>query len=117
VKTALLLAVASALSIACGGEDDESLPEVDCSQPVPAYGAVTAFAKCGTCHASSLSGTDRRSAPDSVNFDSYGAASSAGDEAVEEVQKGDMPPPGSGVSLSEEEKQELYRWALCGTPM
>jgi hypothetical protein len=29
------------------------------------------------------------------------------------VNGGIMPPPSSGITLTDEEKQTLYKWALC----
>lgn len=97
----------------CGSD----LPDVDCNaQPVPTFGEVTALQKCTECHSSMRSGAARREAPGSVNFDTYEAAKGKAEEGAEEVYGGDMPPEGSGVSLTAEEKQQFYVWALCGTP-
>lgn len=35
------------------------------------------------------------------------------EDAASEVNEGEMPPSGSGITLSESEKQDLYKWALC----
>jgi hypothetical protein len=39
------------------------------------------------------------------------------EEVVEEVYSGAMPPPGSGLVLSEAEKQQIYVWGLCDPRM
>ena len=98
-----------ALSSACGSK----LPDVDCSGTVPKYAEVTALTKCSMCHSSDLSGSTRRGAPSSVNYNSESSASAKAEDAASEVFGGDMPPSNSGISLSEDEKQALYKWALC----
>ena len=95
--------------VACG----KSLPDVDCSGTVPAFEDVVALEKCSTCHSSKLSGSARRSAPSNINFDTKAAADAKAEDAASEVYGGDMPPSGSGITLSADEKQALYKWALC----
>lgn len=101
-----------------GGEDEElELPDVDCDgADVPTYADVAAFDTCTNCHSSERTGDMRNDAPDDDNFDTYEAAAEIADEAAHEVYEGEMPPDGSGFSLTEDEKQDLYLWALCGTP-
>jgi len=115
--TSLLLVVALT---ACGSEDEEEedeLPEVDCSGEVPTFGEVTAFSEvCTNCHSTSRSGDDRHGAPAAINWDDYDSAKAHAMEAVEEVSEGEMPPESSGETLTADEKEELYTWALCGTP-
>lgn len=94
---------------ACG----DSLPDVDCSGTVPKFSEVTALEKCSTCHSSEVSGSARRGAPSSVNYNTESAANAKAEDAASEVYGGDMPPSNSGISLSEDEKQALYKWALC----
>jgi uncharacterized membrane protein len=109
----LAMCCLSTLAVACKEEDE--LPEVDCSTgEIPVYSEVAIFDKCATCHAESLTGTQRRSAPMTINFDTYEGAEPYATKAAEEVNEGEMPPSGSGVTVTEEEKQEMYRWALCG---
>jgi len=115
----LALAVGAALVAGgCGGDDDElELPQVDCdSGEIPGYGEVEAFTACTVCHASNRTGGQRNGAPDEHNFDTYASAIHEPEEVAHEVYAGAMPPPDSGLTLSEDEKQQLYRWALCGTP-
>ncbi|MGD8862072.1 MAG: hypothetical protein PVI30_18820 [Myxococcales bacterium] len=101
-----------------GGEDGElELPEVDCDgADVPAFADVAAFQTCTTCHSSALNGEQRNQAPDDDNFNTYESAVEIADEAAHEVYEGAMPPADSGLSLTDAEKEELYLWALCGTP-
>ena len=106
------MAVAFAM-IGCGSD----LPEIDCgAEPtIPTYAEVDIFtATCNGCHASTVTGAARFSAPANVNFDTYPAAQSAAEQAVEQVYGGAMPP--SGFTATEEQKHELYVWGLCGTP-
>jgi uncharacterized membrane protein len=94
---------------ACGS----GLPDVDCSGSVPAFADVTALKKCATCHSSTLSSAQRHNAPSGVNFDTESAARAKAEDAASEVNGGDMPPSGSGITLSADEKTALYKWALC----
>jgi uncharacterized membrane protein len=106
----------SLLVVACGNDDaeeDEELPDVECTDSKPAYDEVAAFEKCTMCHSSKLSGDDRKDAPTDVNFDTESAAEAHAEKAAEEVFEGEMPPMGSGITLTSAEKQELYEWALC----
>lgn len=97
-----------------GGSDGLQLPDnVDCNGTPPSYEQVTALTKCTTCHSSSKSGAQRAKAPTDVNFDTQAAAEAHAEEAASEVNKGDMPPRGSGITLTDAEKQQLYDWALC----
>jgi uncharacterized membrane protein len=113
----VLLAFAVTALLACtssGANGDLQLPDnVDCNGTPPAYADVTAFTKCTTCHASTKTGAQRANAPADVNFDTEAAADAHAEEAASEVNKGDMPPRGSGVTLTDSEKQQLYAWALC----
>ncbi len=111
LRSTLALVLAIAGVAACGQE----LPTVDCATPaVPTYAMVNAFRlSCTTCHSSTLVGASRFGAPQTVNFDTYAAALPHAEEAARRVFAGDMPRTGT---VSAGDKQDLYRWALCGTP-
>ena len=117
-----MLAIALAATLnACGGDDDdepaasnEDLPEVDCDDgPVVEYEDVSAFDKCVVCHDSSKTGDERAKAEVGVDFDTEELAKDSAEHAAEEVFEGEMPPEGSGITLTDDEKETLYRWALC----
>jgi uncharacterized membrane protein len=112
------LMISMAFAVACGGSDDEDeeeeLPDVDCSQPVPAFVDVSAFDVCTDCHSSALTGDERQLAPVGMDFDTLEGAADEAEEIAEEVHEGKMPP--APYTLTEAQKQELYRWALCGNP-
>jgi uncharacterized membrane protein len=99
-----------------GGSGGRSEPEADCDGEVPTYAEVSAFDKCVMCHSSEISGGARRGAPSSWNFDTYEAADARAQDAVLEVFRGNMPLPGSGVTITAAERQALITWGLCGTP-
>ena len=103
----------SGLAVLLLGACGSKLPDVDCSGAVPAYADVAALSKCATCHSTELSGGARRNAPSDVNYNTEAAASAKAEDAAEEVYGGDMPPSNAGFTLSDEEKQALYKWALC----
>ncbi len=54
-----------------------------------------------------------------VNFDTYEVAVSYAEDAIDEaVDKGDMPPSGSGFSLlTQEQKDALLAWQKAGYPL
>jgi uncharacterized membrane protein len=98
-------------------EGEIELPEVECSgADVPGYDEVAAFDVCTNCHSSELTGDARNDAPPEYNFDTHEDAADEAEEIAHEVFEGEMPPAGSGFSLSQAEKDELYLWALCGAP-
>ena len=90
-----------------------AMEDLDCAGAAPTYQQVTAFMKCVGCHASTKSGVDRHFAPASVNFDTRAAAEANAQAAVSMVKTGQMPPAGSGQTLSDAEKRTLYDWAMC----
>jgi uncharacterized membrane protein len=85
----------------------------DCAGDIPTFEQITAFDKCANCHASTKLGADRHGAPASVNFDSATAAEAHGEAAVSLVRAGVMPPPTSGFSLTQAEKEQVYEWVMC----
>ena len=85
----------------------------DCAGDIPTFQQVSAFTKCAHCHASTKVGAERNGAPPSVNFDNAAAADTHGEEAVSLVRAGAMPPPSSGLSLSQAEKEQVYEWVMC----
>ena len=90
-----------------------AMEDMDCAGTAPTFQQVTAFAKCVGCHASTKSGVDRHYAPASVNFDTRAAAEANAQSAVTMVRTGQMPPAGSGLTLTDAEKRQLYDWAMC----
>lgn len=117
----LILALAPLSFTACGDDGngaEAGLPEVDCAAaPVPKYSEMTAiWNKCTVCHSATL--TDpaaRMAAPAGYNYDTYEAAKAEAEEAMEQVYSGEMPRP-PAPDLTADEKDQLYRWASCGTP-
>jgi uncharacterized membrane protein len=102
-----------------GGEHEghDELPEVDCdAEEIPGFDEVRAFAKCTDCHSSELSGGDRNNAPIGYDWDEYESAQEHAEHIAHVVASGDMPPEGSGITLTASEEDELYLWALCGAP-
>jgi uncharacterized membrane protein len=92
-------------------------PSADCEdRDIPAFVDVQAFERCLGCHATALTGDARNEAPPGVNFDDYDSAAAMAERAAQYVFLDIMPPPAAGIRMSEAEKQQLYRWALCGTP-
>lgn len=93
---------------------DELPPVVDCDTvQVPAYEDVSIWPECTNCHATDLEGAYRQGAPQGVNYDTYEAARGMAEDAAIEVNIGNMPFTGT---VTEEQKEELYAWAMCGTP-
>jgi uncharacterized membrane protein len=87
----------------------------DCSKVVK-FSEVKAFTNnCTSCHATTLEGANRQDAPADVNYDTYAEATKEPEEAIEQVEKGEMPPP-EAAPLTDAEKEELVTWLKCGTP-
>jgi uncharacterized membrane protein len=105
---------------ACGsGTADTPLPGDACASdggPAPVYSQVDAFKACVNCHSSALSGSARHDAPAEINFDTYEAAKAHAEDAAQLVQNNAMPPANSKLTLTQTEKDDLYRWVQCGTP-
>ena len=109
VVAALLLPLGTVTFSGC-----DELPEVDCAAaPIPTFQQVTIWPKCTNCHSSTRTGADRNAAPVGVDFDTYASASAHAEKAAEEVNEGEMPKTGTATA---EEKDSLFRWALCGKP-
>ena len=79
----------------------------------PGYAEVSAFMKCSMCHSSARPAAERSGAPAAIDFDSEAAARANARAAQRMVSGGFMPPPGSGITLTNAEKQQLYTWAMC----
>lgn len=114
----LSLALAPLALAACTDNNggDEAGPDVDCAaEAAPKYSEMAEiWAQCTICHSSMLSGADRKGAPDGYDYDTYESAKAEAAEIAEEVDEGKMPlPPGM---LTAEQKDQLVRWAACGTP-
>lgn len=97
------------------GSEAGEIPEVDCTMtPALKYSEMSAvWAKCTACHSSAVMGAARGGAPVAINYDTYDAAKAQATPAAAEVAEGAMPP---GGGLTEDEKQQIYAWAQCGTP-
>ena len=116
------IALAGVPTLACDDDDDAddeaaSEGEGDCDAPdAPRYEDVEIFATCTMCHASTLEGDARNGALASVNFDTAEAAMTSAARGLSRVEAGAMPPPSSGLEVTQAEVDELERWVLCGTP-
>jgi hypothetical protein len=98
-------------------EDAGAGPTADCDgEHVPSFAEVEIFDKCVGCHGSGVTGPARNAAPISANFDDHDSAAANAESAAQYVFIGFMPPPQTGISVSDAEKRQLYQWALCGTP-
>ncbi len=114
--TTVLALLLSALAFSGCDSEDEELPEVNCdTATVPTFSEIQAFNKCISCHSTALMGDTRQDAPGEWNYDTYEGARMDPTETVEVIFEGEMPPSGA-VQLTEEEKQQIYNWGLCGTP-
>jgi len=117
MKVWFVLGALALAAVACGDEDEEPSPSVDCDGTVPTFAQVTAFQRvCTNCHDSSLEGDDRNGAPEGYDFDVYERAEDEAEEIAEYVGDGSMPPPDSGFTLTANERTAVLRWAECGTP-
>jgi uncharacterized membrane protein len=118
MRTWLVLITAGGLGFAgcASGDDDDASTAVDCKTDKTTYDDVALFDKCVMCHSSELMGAAaRHQAPANINFDMSDLASAIAKTAVPEVKAGQMPPPASGISVTEAEKQKFYAWVECGS--
>lgn len=104
--------------VACHSDEEphgHELPEVDCEVVTPPqFADVALLDSCTGCHSSTLTDADRNGAPVDVNYDTYEDAVAGAEHGAEAVNAGIMPP--GGGTLTEEDKQAFYAWALCGQP-
>lgn len=121
--------LAAFLLPACGGADDPAtgvgvdsgyefqLGEVDCNERDPALdwdnfaeGFFQQF--CMGCHSANLTGADRHSAPDGVNFNTPDDVAQWSERIrIRSLDQGDMPP---GGGPTDELKHELDEFLTCG---
>ena len=72
---------------------------------------------CLSCHSSTLTGSARNGAPDSLNFDTYEAAVANAADALSEENGGTMPPDTSGIPLLDGgQTAALLAWQSAGFP-
>ena len=106
--------VAAGVACSPGPEPDETVPVVDCAAvEIPSYSALEILPSCTNCHATTLTGANRQGAPPEFDYDTYEVAAYTAMPAAIEVHAGAMPFTGV---VTEEEKEDFYAWALCGTP-
>jgi hypothetical protein len=102
---------------AAGGGAGAAGPDVDCdAEPIPAFTEVAIFEKCVGCHGRELTGDARMGATLGVNFDDHASAAEHAERAALYVFHGIMPPVTTNIAVTDAEKEQLYLWALCGTP-
>lgn len=86
---------------------DVELPRA-CAEPAPTYADVSAIfeARCVICHAGMAGGP--------WPLTSYGHIADWQDDVRTHVARCTMPPPDSGVAISDEERAEILMWLRCG---
>jgi uncharacterized membrane protein len=127
VRYRFVAGLALALSVvACSGSEksQSSAPAVkmfdgDCSSlaSVPTFEDLEMgiLPICRECHSASVTGDARHGAPPGLDFDTYDVLQSVADTASYLVSEREMPFP-SGEGPTDEERNQLYEWAACGTP-
>lgn len=90
-------------AVAC----DVELPRA-CAEPAPTYADVSPIfeARCVICHAGMAGGP--------WPLTSYGHVADWQDEIRSHVSRCTMPPPDSGVAISDGERAEILMWLRCG---
>ena len=115
LRLPLALLLSALLLPACESGAEEG-PNVDCAAAtVPKFSEITAFAKCTTCHSSTVTGAARVGAPVAINYDTHADATINAPKGMDEVYEGAMPLKGY-PALTEAEKTQIYNWASCDTP-
>jgi uncharacterized membrane protein len=79
------------------------------------FGAPFMSNHCTSCHASTVTGDERRGAPAGFDFDTLAGIQSHADRIYARAADGyaEMPPAGGPAAV---ERLELGDWLACGTP-
>ena len=113
----LILAASLLLTLPLAGCTDKAPAELaDCptdSSVTFATASVVFDAHCTRCHASTVTGTARESAPDNWDYDTAAAAVRDPDESWRRIYTGNMPPDGE---MDEAEKLVIWEWCSCDGP-
>ena len=115
MRTWLLLAVT--LTLGCTGEEDT---DTLCDREVPLtydnFGQSFADTHCNGCHSSIINPEQRRGAPPTINFDTYGDILRHVERIEQRViiapQEG-LPEMPLGGGPTDEELQMLDEWLQC----
>jgi len=114
---ALVGAAVASIGVGCG-DDTAAGGGTDCATAtVKGYSELTsAFAKCITCHDSSLmTPTERQSATPNFDYETYDLAKAFPVQIREQIEDDEMPPAGLPPFVGTE-KADMLAWADCGTP-
>jgi uncharacterized membrane protein len=119
------LVLAFHLLTACSSSDARDKPDAapppatSCTAPeqAPTFADLEQgiLLVCRQCHSAAVTGDARHSAPPGMDFDTYEQFASAGETAEYFVRYG-MMPPADVQGPTEEQRQQLYDWVLCGKP-
>lgn len=99
----------------CEPEADSGSSRDECEE-APSFEEVSGFVECRNCHDSSLVGAERNGAPAAYNFDEYDVASELADRIAILVEREEMPPRSSGITVTDAQRAEIVTWASCGAP-
>jgi uncharacterized membrane protein len=130
----LMLCISGAGFVACGSDDTADSPSntdddddndnggdaddtVDCTGEVPTYdtfGEDFVGTYCSSCHAASVTGADRMSAPTDYVFDTLEQIAAKADEMASEIHTKAMPYGPSSLKPSDEERNKAVTWLKCG---
>jgi len=103
------------LLVACGGEEEDPLCDVEVPLTYDNWGRGFLDTHCTGCHSSIIAPAQRRGAPDTVNFDTYDGMLSFADRVharvVEPPPEEVSMPPGGGPTT--EERAMLNEWLAC----
>ena len=99
----------------CEPEPDAGMASDEC-EDAPSFDDVAGFVKCRSCHDSSLTGAERNGAPLAYNFDDYEVARELANRIAMLVEREEMPPGSSGITVTDAQRAEIVTWALCGAP-
>lgn len=112
--------IAAVCSTGCSGGGSGATCPSDSALTYQNFGQDFFSRYCTTCHASSLNGASRLSAPVDVDFDAQALiqrqlaaideTAAAGPDAVNTAM------PNAGVRPTEAERRQLGEWLACGAP-
>jgi cytochrome c5 len=109
-----LLLVLAAGAVACSSKHDVCEPPTSevCSSAAPSFSAEIApilEQRCNNCHAPGVDGGP-------WPLDTRQNVSDWSSIIIKDLKDCSMPPAGSGVPFSTEERDKLWAWLICGAP-
>jgi uncharacterized membrane protein len=110
----VMLIVAAVAGLLCAGQ---AVLASNCTLTYANFGQAFLGKYCNTCHASTLSGGQRRGAPAGLDFDTPElAAKHAVGIMTRTAVKKNMPPAWAAPQPTDDERTKVQTWVSCEYP-